>query len=85
MDSDKIYIDDLAKKLGRAPHTIRQWLKRKDFPRELKPSREGGREKIFWLPSQLSGLESYAQERMNNRGSFGRTEPGPAVADLDLG
>lgn len=69
---DRIYIDDLAQRLGRAPHTIRQWLHRRDFPRDLKPRREGGREKIYWVDGQLDGLMAYAAERMQRRGSFGR-------------
>lgn len=68
----RYYIDDLASHLGRAPHTIRQWVKRPDFPDDLKPAAEGGRNKLFWTDGQLPGLERYADERESLRGSFGR-------------
>jgi hypothetical protein len=69
---DRIYIDDLAKRLKRAPHTIRQWLHRSDFPKSLKPKEEGGRHKLYWTPSQMSGLKLYAKQRERSRGTFGR-------------
>lgn len=68
----RIYIDVLAGHLERAPHTIRQWLKRPDFPDALKPSTEGGRNKLYWTDDQLDGLQGYAAEREQLRGSFGR-------------
>lgn len=71
-EEDRIYIGALAESLGRAPHTIRQWLRRKDFPKGLRPAREGGREKIYWTPDQVAGLKEYAAERLQQRGSFGR-------------
>lgn len=70
-EDDRIYIEELADKLERAPHTIRQWIKRSDFPQELRPSSEGGRNKLYWQSHQISGLETYASERAKNRG-FGR-------------
>lgn len=68
-----IYIGDLANRLGRAEHTIRQWTKREDFPDALKPDTEGGRHKLFWVESQMPGLQAYGEERDAARGSFGRT------------
>jgi hypothetical protein len=67
-----IYISDMASLLDRAEHTIRQWLARDDFPAALKPSREGGREKIYWTQDQLAGMKNYAEERAARRGSWGR-------------
>lgn len=71
-DQDRIYIAEMANELGRAEHTIRQWLNRDDFPKELEPDREGGRNKIFWTRDQLEGMQAYAAEREANRGSWGR-------------
>lgn len=68
----RIYIAEAAEELGRAEHTIRQWLGRADFPDALKPSREGGRNKIFWTLDQLRGLHDYADEREAQRGTWGR-------------
>lgn len=68
-----IYIGDLANRLSRAEHTIRQWTKRSDFPDAIKPQAEGGRGKLFWTESQMEDLEAYAAERDAARGSFGRT------------
>lgn len=75
MDSpeDRIYIDDMVQRLGRAAHTIRQWVRRADFPDYLKPQTEGGRNKLFWVEDQMDGLITYARAREAGRGSFGRT------------
>lgn len=69
---DLMDIEAISRELGRAPHTIRQWLKREDFPAELQPAREGGREKLVWKPDQIEPLRAYADERASRRGSFGR-------------
>lgn len=68
-----IYIADMADRLDRAQHTIRQWLGRQDFPSELQPQREGGRNKIFWTEDQLAGMQAYADDREANRGTWGRS------------
>lgn len=68
----RIYIAAMAERLERAEHTIRQWIKRDDFPAELRPEEEGGRHKLFWVEDQLEGLRQYAAERDSMRGSFGR-------------
>lgn len=72
-ENGHIYIAELASRLERAEHTIRQWIRREDFPMALKPQTEGGRAKLYWVESQIPGLEAYADERASNRGSFGRT------------
>lgn len=71
-DNGRIYIAEMASILGRAEHTIRQWLKREDFPASLKPDQEGGRNKLFWTSSQTNGMRDYAAERDAARGSWGR-------------
>lgn len=68
----RIYIAALAERLTRAEHTIRQWIKRDDFPAELLPETEGGRKKLYWVESQVAGLQEYGAERDSMRGSFGR-------------
>lgn len=70
-EADRIYISDMHELLGRAEHTIRQWLGRSDFPPELCPEREGGRNKIFWTHAQLAGMKIYAAEREAQRGWHG--------------
>lgn len=65
-EEERIYIEELATILDRKPHSIRQWLK--DLPRELRPKREGGRKKIYWLPDQIEGMKRYAQEKSQRRG-----------------
>ncbi len=67
-----IYIADMANCLGRAEHTLRQWVKREDFPHHLKPQVEGGRKRLYWQTHQVAGLEVYAAQRSSARGSFGR-------------
>lgn len=70
---DRIYIDELARRLGRASHTVRQWVRRPDFPLALTPGSEGGRNKLYWTEAQVPGLRAYADEREQHRGNFGRT------------
>lgn len=72
MVDEQIYIAELSRILGRAEHTIRQWLARADFPADLQPSREGGRGKLYWSAADVPGLRDYAAVRSANRGSFGR-------------
>lgn len=67
-DENHIYIAELATKLGRTEHTIRQWIRREDFPKKLKPKTEGGRNKLYWTPSQLEGLSKYADKRAGAQG-----------------
>lgn len=67
-ESDHIYIEGMADELGRAVHTIRQWIREGALPRELRPHREGGRRKIYWLPDQVEGLRAFAEERSARRG-----------------
>lgn len=68
----RLSIEDLAERLTRAEHTIRQWLRRDDFPDALKPELLGGRKKMVWSTDQIAGLEEYARTREANRGTFGR-------------
>lgn len=76
MSADELLsIDDLAFRLRRAPHTIRQWLKREDFPESARPQKEGGRGKLVWTPDQLDEIKAYANERDAARGW-----PGSAAA-----
>lgn len=72
-DSGRVFIELLSKKLGRSTHTIRQWIKRDDFPVDLLPQEEGGRKKMSWTEGQLEGLAGYAELRESQRGSFGRS------------
>lgn len=65
---DRIYIEELARLLVRSTNTIRQWLRREDFPSAARPSKEGGRGKFFWTKDQLSVIEEYASERSSARG-----------------
>lgn len=71
-EEDRLDIVAVSGKIGRAQHTIRQWLKRSDFPSELQPSRVGGREQLMWDKDQIDGLKAYARDRLSMRGSFGR-------------
>jgi predicted site-specific integrase-resolvase len=64
----KIYIEEMAEKLGRAVHTIRQWIREGDLPKKLEPKREGGRQKIYWTEGQIQGLRNYADKRSARRG-----------------
>lgn len=81
VDDGKIYIAEMALELARSEHTIRQWLREKKrapdditcLPDDLIPHREGGRDRIFWLPEQLSGMRTFADERERRRGWQGQT------------
>ncbi len=75
-----IYISELAAHLGRAEHTLRQWVKRDDFPHHLRPQVEGGRKRLYWQSHQIAGLERYAAQRSSARGSFGRERAAQASA-----
>lgn len=79
--SDQIDLNHLADLLGRAAHTVRQWVKDAEklkdltgsvpeghLSEELWPKREGGRNKMFWTADQIAGLEAFAQEREDRRG-----------------
>jgi hypothetical protein len=74
-DPNRIYIREMADRLDRAEHTIRQWLaeKRREpekdgaIPDELLPDR-GPRGVIFWRPDQVDGLVVYARTRAARRG-----------------
>lgn len=67
-DEDRLDIKDLAKKLGRTSNTIRQWMRREDFPKSAMPTVEGGRGKFYWTPKQAKALEDYAKARASARG-----------------
>lgn len=71
-DNGRIFIELLSETLDRSTHTIRQWLRREDFPDALKPTVEGGRKKMCWVDDQLEGLREYGEQRERLRGSFGR-------------
>lgn len=69
MDDDtKIYIEEMSDLLNRAPHTIRQWIGRGELPAKLKPQREGGRQKIYWVEDQVDGLREFAKQKSARRG-----------------
>lgn len=81
MSREKIYLEDVARILDRAPHTVRQWVKDSErvlrltgelgsdcLSRDLWPSREGGRSKMFWTDGQLDGLKEFAGAREKRRG-----------------
>lgn len=77
-EQEHIYVTDLAKRLFRTAHTIRQWIIRDDFrafseayPIDLMPSKEGGRGKIFWVEEQVAGIEAFAQSISSERGWAG--------------
>lgn len=65
---DHIYIEAMAEKLGRAVHTLRQWIREEALPAKLMPKREGGRQKIYWTPSQVEPLIKWANQRSARRG-----------------
>jgi hypothetical protein len=64
----RIYIGELEQELQRAAHTIRQWVAQGALPAELRPSREGGRQRMYWTVDQLPGLREFAREREQRRG-----------------
>lgn len=77
---DKVYIEAMAEMLDRSVHTIRQWLREKErepgnpvnLPDSLVPSREGGRQKIYWIYGQVDGMRAFADERESRRGWQGQ-------------
>lgn len=77
-EAQRIYIDQLASQIDRAPHTIRQWLALNDFPEHLRPQEEGGRRKMFWTRDQIKDLKSYAAARKARIGKQGRDAVGTA-------
>jgi hypothetical protein len=56
----RIYIEEMASLLDRAVQTVRQWVQEDCLPAKLRPKREGGRQKIYWTPSQVDGMRSFA-------------------------
>jgi hypothetical protein len=72
-EDGRIYIEDLSERLNRsglprAVHTIRRWIADDVLPVELRPDREGGRNRLFWRQDQLEGVCDFAREREKRRG-----------------
>lgn len=67
---DRIYIEDLARRLEpkRAVHTIRRWVKDELMPSHLRPQREGGRDRMYWVEDQIDGIQIFARAREERRG-----------------
>lgn len=65
---DLVDIEQMAKQLERAVHTVRQWIREDALPKDLKPHRLGGRKKIYWKKSQVRGMKRFARERSARRG-----------------
>lgn len=66
--SASISIAQMAQILDRSDVTIREWIRRKVLPEDLRPSREGGRQKLVWSPEQVEGMRAFAEERGSRRG-----------------
>lgn len=64
----RIYIKELAERLGRSVTTVRQWMRRADFPSACQPSSEGGRNTAYWTEDQMLAISEYAQTREQNKG-----------------
>lgn len=68
VEEDAIGIKELSEDLSRSPTTIRQWLRERKLPRELRPKKVGGRKQLTWRPDQLDGLREFAKEREERKG-----------------
>lgn len=68
MDDDLIGLRELAELLERAPVTIRQWVRKRALPRELRPKKMGGRKQLVWHRDQVEALQEFAREREKNKG-----------------
>jgi transposase-like protein len=77
----EIDINILASRLGRNANTIRQWMRRSDFPAAAMPTRLGGRGKLVWTEEQAELLEPYAQERAESKGWAGYHKQAEAEAE----
>jgi len=66
--SENVYIDEMGELIDRAPHTIRQWIREGRLPKRLLPSREGGRQKIFWPRSKVEDMKTFAEAQTARRG-----------------
>jgi hypothetical protein len=67
-DPEAVSIVELAGRIGKAEHTIRQWLREGVVPAHLLPRKEGGRQKLLWREDQVAGMEEIARERSSRRG-----------------
>lgn len=74
--NEEITLSDLVKIVERKPHTIRQYLKRADFPDELRPDVANGRGKMVWRAEQIEGWKDYVRERDSHRGWHGSLSTG---------
>lgn len=56
-----MYISEVARRLNRVPHTVRQWSRDKRLPKELEPFRDekGWR---YWTEEQVEALKVWIQE-----------------------
>lgn len=68
LGDDQIGIKELAEELDRAPITLRQWLREKSLPRELRPRKVGGRRQLVWRRDQIPALKEFAEEKKARRG-----------------
>lgn len=73
-DDGKIYLADMAKQLGRQPHTIRVWINHGRLTGPLAPHREGKQERIYWTVDQLPALEEFANALTLRQGFQKREE-----------
>lgn len=58
---EKIYISDLAKLIGRKPHTIRQWERQKILPYALMSFR-GSNGYRYWNLDQVEGIQNWLKK-----------------------
>lgn len=58
MNQDRLYIGEVAEKLGRKPHTIRVWIYQNKLPQDLLPFRDEKNWR-YWNSEQVEGLKAW--------------------------
>lgn len=56
-----LFIGEVAERLDRVPHTIRQWERDKRLPKELHSKRDDNGWR-FWTEEQVEGLKNWLIE-----------------------
>jgi hypothetical protein len=83
-DDGRIYIADMASRIGREEHTVRRWVRESEkvfgyagdvpedqgfLPRDLWPEREtDGRKRIWWRADQIDELKAFATVKGSRKG-----------------
>lgn len=76
MPAKEYRISEVARQLGRVPHTLRMWEFHNLLPKELMPSRDSKNWRT-WNESQIEGLRKWMVDQDRRPGKGLRSGGGP--------